>query len=118
MWDWAASKMGIKIYAVPSAGGHCTQPACAPWSVGTDSVREGSGRAGSEPSSPSKGTLVCGDAMETCPSPIAGSPLRACPVETGGQTSLGSGLGVQEDVRKACGGVSGAALDRGRSPEG
>lgn len=55
MWDWAASKMGIKIYAVPSAGGHCTQPACAPWSCGDRQCQEGSGRAGSEPSSPSKG---------------------------------------------------------------
>lgn len=83
MWDWAASEMGMKMDVVPSARGHCTQPACAPWSCGDRQCQEGLGRAGSAPSSPSRGALACGDAMETCPFPIAGSPLRACPANEG-----------------------------------
>lgn len=117
MWDWAASEMGMKMDAVPSAGGHCTQPACAPWSCRDRQCQEGSGRAGSAPSSPSRGALACGDAMETCPSPTAGSPLRACPAN-GARPLWAQGWGSRQMSRKACGGVSGAALDRGRSPEG
>lgn len=84
MWDWAASKMGKKIYMqfpVLEITAHSLLVPRGP--VGTYSVRRGQAGLVQSPALPVKGTLACGDAMETCPSPIAGSPLRACPRNSG-----------------------------------
>lgn len=83
--------------------------------VGTDSVRKGRAGLVRRPA-----LLVGGPGMwrryGDLPIPHSRVPSESLPSKQGARPLWAQGWGSRQMSRKACGGVSGAALDRGRSP--